>query len=831
MTDAVDDDEGNTPADIVEEARERFTRAEKTYQSTRRQAIEDTRFVFGDSDNGWQWPDEIRKQRQFDKRVCLTVNLTAQHCNQIINDIRRNRPACRIMPVDDYADKKTAEILAGLIRNIQTSSSAEDAHDVAAEHSVYGGEGFWRIITEYESPDSFNQIIKIKCCPNPQLVYIDPDCRELDKSDAMWGFIFEDINKETFKREHPDIDPTSWHPTKNNWITEDTFRRAEYFWCEFVKDKAFLLSDGSTILESKLPENVKRNGQTLISGIGEEIQIVKERDTERKVWKWCKLVGGHDEPIELTDWPGDYLPIIAIVGKEANVNGEIVRKGIVRDLKDPARMVNFSYSETVQSLALQNKVPYMAAAEAIEGYESIWGSANLENRAYLPFNAFDEDGKQLPMPSRQPAAIMPAAQVELLKLSTEEMRGASGQQNSNFGIRSEAQSGVGIQRLKQQGEIATFHFPDNLARGLRYEGKILIDLIQKVYDTKRVIRVLGLDGKQKQATLDPQHPIAYSEHDIGEEDISRIFNPSLGQYDVVIDTGPSFQTQRQEAFAALTDLAGRSPALMQVAGDIIMRAADFPMAQELADRLAKTLPPQLQDQKGGAEQQVAQLSQQAQQMQQQMQMMQQQLQETQGKLQQAESGQAKSQMEIQAKMQMAEIDAQLQEQRQQRELAAKQEQAQMDYQLKREITQLDLESKQQQAVIDAQLQEQKLQREIDAKKQAIEIESQFKREQAHIDAAMAIDKAKQDACLKMEIAKLDNDTKEDIAELNAYVELEKAKIAPPPALVEDVNNDLAEEKPLPKIMRRKVSMRAPSGGVYEGTIEDMQDQPIADNMM
>ena len=743
----MDDDKDESPSGIVEEARERFQRAEKHMASNRLIAIDDLRFYMADAENGWQWPDEIRKQRQFDKRVCLTVNLTAQHVNQVVNQIRQAKPACRVMPVDDYADKKTAEILAGLIRNIQTSSNADDAHDIAAEHAVVSGEGYWRILTEYESPQSFDQVIKIKPILNPQLVYIDPDCREMDKSDAEWGFVFEDIGKEQFKRDHPEIDPSSWQPNKTNWVKEDTFRRAEYFYCEYVKDTALLLADGSTTLESKLPEDVTRVDMMLTRQNGDSMQIIKERETTRKTWKWCLLVGGHDAPVDAKDWVGDYLPIVSSVGKEINVNGEIVRKGLVRDLKDPARMVNFSYSETVQTLALQNKIPYMAAAEAIEGYENIWGAANLENRAYLPFNARDDEGNPLPVPQRQQPAVMPSAQVQLLQLSTEEMRGASGQQNANFGIKSEASSGVGIQRLKAQGEVATYHFMDNHARALRYEAKILIDLIGKIYDTKRVVRILGLDGKPQTATLDPNHPAPYSEVDIGEEDIKKIFNPSVGQYDVVIDTGPSFQTQRQEAFAALTELAGRSPQLMQVAGDIIMRAADFPMSQELAKRLEKNLPANLQDQKGGAEAQLQQAQQQGQQMQQQLQSMQQQLQEVQGKLQQAESGQAKVQMESQIKMQLAQLDA--------------------------------------------QISQSKMQAELDAKRQQAMIDADFAREKAELDAHLMMEKASKDAEIKIQIAKLEIESKEEIAELQAYVELQKVGLQNQ-ALTADVNKDLMD---------------------------------------
>lgn len=588
MADSKDD------STVVERAKERFERAKAAYSRTRQLAIEDTRFAMGDSDNGWQWPEGIRQSRNVEQKVVLTVNLTAQHCNQIINNMRQNRPQCRVLPVDGGADKKTAEIFGGLIRNIQTSSNADDAHDVAAEHSIYGGEGYWRVITKYESDTSFNQCIEIEALSNPQLVYIDCDAKKLDKSDAEWGFIFDDINKDKAKREWKDLEPASWMDCPKGWVTQDSVRIAEYYECQYVDDTALLLMDETEALKSEL-----ENGQyDQLKALGD---IVQERPTKRKAWKWYKLVGGSDKPAEEKDWAGSYLPIISVIGKEVNVDGEVVIKGIVRDLKDPARMVNFSYSEAVQTIALQNKVPYIAAAESIEGYENAWKHANQSNDSYLPWNAYDDNGNPNPKPERQQPSVLPAAQVQMLQLSTEQMRAASGQQNANFGIKSEAASGVGIQRLKAQGEIATFHFPDNQVRGLRYEAKVLIDLIPKIYDTKRVVRILGLDGKEQQVTLNPDMPQAYDEAESDDptaEDIQKIFNPAVGKYDVVIDTGPSFQTQRQESFTMMTELARSDKSFIPNYGDIFFRASDVPYSDQLAKRAEKLLPPQLQDQKG-----------------------------------------------------------------------------------------------------------------------------------------------------------------------------------------------------------------------------------------
>lgn len=575
---------------VVEEAKERYDLAKDAYAQSRAQSIEDTRFAMGDSDNGWQWPDDIRDARVASQKVCLTVNITAQHCNQTINNMRQNRPAGRVVPGDGAADKKTADILGGIIRKIQAYSNSDDAHDIGAEHCIYGGIGHWRVLVDYESETSFNQIIWIKSIPNPLLVYVDPFAVEPDKSDAEWGFVFEDISKEQCERDYPDIDPASWIEDAQGWVTKDSIRIAEYFYCTYKDDTALLLIDEST----KLKSDFSKSEYDMLKSQG---AIIKERPTQKKAWKWCKLVGGQDEPVEEKDWLGSYLPIITVIGKELNIDGQIIRKGMVRDLKDPARMVNFSYSEAIQTVALQNKIPYIAAAEAIEGYEQEWSKANIANASYLPFNAFDDNNNPLPVPHRQEPAVMPAAQVQMLQLSTEQMRAASGQQNANFGIKSEAASGVGIQRLKAQGEIATFHFPDNQLRGLRYEMKVLIDLIQKYYDTKRVMMMMGLDGKEEAVTLDPDMPKPYHEQ-YTQEDVQKIFNPNIGLYNVAIDTGPSYQTQRQEAADAMIDLSGKNPQLMQVAGDIIVRTLGFPMSDELADRLQKTLPPGLQDNKG-----------------------------------------------------------------------------------------------------------------------------------------------------------------------------------------------------------------------------------------
>lgn len=749
------------PEDIVTEAKKRFERAKTYYGNARILATADTRFALGDSDNGWQWPDDISQQRTQAQRVRLTVNTTAQHCNQIINEIRQNRPSCKVSAVDNGADKKTADILGGLIRNIQASSNADDAHDVGAEHAIYGGEGYWRVKTDYEGETSFDQVIQIAPLRNPNRVYVDCDAKELDKSDAEWGFIFEDCSIEKFKREYSGIDPASWVDDRTGWVIDkDTFVRAEYFYCVYDKDTLCLWrnvdGDEQTALKSDKAAIDRLYQAGYMQAVGEDGKP-KERETMLKSWKHCIIVGGHEKPLDETDWPGAYLPIISVVGKEVDVNGEVVRKGLVRDLKDPARIVNYSYSEAVQTLALQNKIPYLAAAEAIAGHEPQWQMANISNDAYLPFNAYDESGNALPQPKRQEPAVMPAAQIQLLELSLSQMRGASGQQNANFGIKSEAQSGIGIQRLKVQGEMATFHFPDNLARGLKYEAKILIDLIPKIYTKAKVIRILGIDGKPDKARLDPKMQQAY--HEVTGEDVQQIFNPSVGRYDVTIDTGPSYQSQRQESAAVMTELAKSDPSLMQKAGDLIVRSLDFQDGEKLAERLEKTLPPGLLDDKGGAKAQVAKLTQQIQMMEQ------------------------ESQQHIIEGQKLEEENAQLK---------AGEQSKMMAEQAAAQKAQADAELKAQQMQIDAELARQKLEQEAALKREQMQMEMDLKREQAEADIALMTFKIEKESEVKQQSAML------------------TASMQPQ----ETEGQEKGESK-----RSKSITITAPSGAVYTGTIE------------
>lgn len=582
---------------IVEIAKERWQQASSAISLSRSYSNDDINFVMGDSDNLYQWPEEYRVD-QYKNKVKLTVNSTAQQCNAVTNSIRQNRPQSKVIPVDDYADKQTAEIMGGWLRSIQSYSNADDAHDNAMEYSVWCGEGYWRVILDFEAEDSFTEIPYIVPIEDFNSVYIDNFAKKPDKSDADWGFICVEMSKAQVEREFPSVEPTSWE-TNDLWIKKDAVIVAEYYYCDYKKDVLEKYVDGTTGFksENKGQEVIDEDGtigfmpakEVAVDGKGKPIS----RKTFRKQWYWCKLVGGEKEPIEKREWPGAFLPIIGTYGKTYRLGNQTITKGMVRDLKDPARMVNYSYSAAVESVALQTKIPFIASKESIQGVEKYWSTANTINHSYLPYNQYDKEGRQLDQPKRAEPAVIPSAQIQLLQLSIEQMKEASGQHNAVFGKQSNETSGIAIQRRKQQGEIATFHYPDNLSRALRYEAQILIDLMPKVATEAQIIRMLGIDGKEEKAKLIPDMEQSYMDSNV--EEIKGIFNPNVGKYDVAIVTGPSYQTQREEAASIIQGLIQADPSIMQTHKDLVFGSIDIPNGEAWIERARKTLPPQLQE--------------------------------------------------------------------------------------------------------------------------------------------------------------------------------------------------------------------------------------------
>jgi len=584
--------------DQLDLMRERFAGATAAWSDTRESELDDLRFLAGSPDNQWQWPEDVLSTRgavqgqSINARPTLTINKLPQHVKQVTNEQRQNRPACKVIPVDDKADIEVAEIFDGIIKHIEYKSNADIAYDTACENQVTYGEGYIRIISEYCDDNSFNQDLKIMRVRNSFSVYLDPLCQDPCGADAQWAFVTEDLTKIEFEQKFPNAQPlTAWldqgvgDETKGYWISKDTIRVADYYFFE-TEEKTLNLYPNEQTAYSDSPEAKYYKEQG--------IEPTKTRKVMIKTLKYWKTNGY--EILEENIWPGKHIPIIRVLGNEFEVNGKILLSGIIRNAKDPQRMYNYWASCETEMLALSPKAPFIGYAGQFQGFEQQWGSANTTNWPYLQVNpdATDGAGNPLPLPQR---AQPPLPQTGILQAklgAADDIKAVTGQYDSSLGATSNERSGRAILAREKQGDTGTYHFQDNHARGIREVAWQLVDLIPKYYDVPRIARIIGVDGDVGMAYLNPQQqePVRKIK-DVTGNVIQKIYNPTVGTYDVCVTTGPSYMTKRQEAMDAMMQILQGNPELWKVAGDLFVKNMDWPGAQELSERLAKTIDPKL----------------------------------------------------------------------------------------------------------------------------------------------------------------------------------------------------------------------------------------------
>ena len=585
-------------SDILALARSRLDLAVSALSESREDETDDLRFYAGSPDNQWQWPADVLATRgavqgqTINARPCLTINKLPQHVRQVTNDMRQNRPGARVIPVDDKADVAVADIFNGMIRHIEYISDADVAYDTACENQVSYGEGYIRLLTEYCDDNSFDQDIKIGRVRNSFSVYMDPLIQDPTGADAKYCFITEDVTRLEYERMYPNSTPISTlqslgvgDQSISNWLNEDTIRVADYYYIDY--DKATL--------------NLYPGNMTAFAGTPEDREMkavygkpLRSRESDRPKVRYCKINGY--EILEEREWAGKYIPVIRIVGNEFEVDGRLYVSGLVRNAKDAQRMYNYWVSQEAEMLALAPKAPFIGYGGQFEGYEEKWKTANTNNWPYLEVNpdVTDGQGAALPLPQRAQPPMASSGLLQAKAGASEDIKSTTGQYNASLGMGSNERSGKAILARQREGDVGTYHYGDNLSRGVRHVARQLVDLIPKIYDTQRIARIIGEDGETKMVKINPEQAEPVNQI-VNEEGIviEKIYNPGVGKYDVVAITGPGYATKRQEALEAMAQLLQGNPQLWQVAGDLFVKNMDWPGAQEMSKRFAKTIDPKI----------------------------------------------------------------------------------------------------------------------------------------------------------------------------------------------------------------------------------------------
>ena len=560
--------------DLLRLARERYASAVDFERTNHEQMMDDLRFAAGD-----QWPEGVKAQRKEEERPIYTANRMGQFVRQVTGDIRLNRPAIRVKPMDDLSDPELADVFMGLIRQIEHASDAQAAYTCSSESAARCGVGNFRINTEFADDDTFDQDIRIRRIVNPFAVSWDPDAQELTREDAKWCFVTDRLSKEEFKARYPEAKTVDFEEQRpwnhlDYWYSGkgEEIIIAEY-WRKIPEKRTLVQMPDGQVLDGNEPVVQAAMAEAEAAGIQLRTRVADSHRVEMVIMSGVEVLDG---PFE---WPGRFIPIIPVWGEEIHVGPDTVRHGLVRFAKDPQRMYNFSRAAATEAISNAPKAPYIAAQEQIgdPNLMTFWKTANRKSHAVLPYKHVNG----IPPPQRQPAPEIQLAFAQEAGLAADDMKAVTGIFDAALGARSNETSGRAILARQREGDVGTFVYIDNLARAIAYAGRQLVDLIPKIYDSTRVVRVLGEDDAEDFVTLNQ----VVIDQQTGETVL--LNDLSAGKYDVAVTTGPSFTTKREEASAAMLDFIRAAPQLASVVMDLLAKNLDWPGADDIAERLRK----------------------------------------------------------------------------------------------------------------------------------------------------------------------------------------------------------------------------------------------------
>jgi hypothetical protein len=595
-------------AELIATALEEFKECYEAEDDNRQEALDDIRFAR----LGEQWPLNIRQQRQLEGKPCLTLNTLPSFIRQVVNDSRQNKPAIKVKPVDDNGDPETAEILSGLIRNIEYISNADVAYDTAVDNAVTCGVGYLRVDVDYAHDDTFDLDILIKRVANIFSVYGDPLSESADSSDWMRAFVVDRMDKNVFKRKYKGAEPVDWDELGYNgqhmqapWLEQETIQVAEWWKREEVSRKIVQLTGGQVIDAKQY-----RESKEVFDALG----LAVRGEREVKSWKVVQRIVTGAEILEENKWPGIYIPIIPVYGEEVNLEGKRYFRSMIRDVKDAMRMRNYWRTASTELVALSPRVPFIGPQGAFDTDARKWATINTQNHPYVQY-----DGPT--PPTRQPlesGAAIGAMQEALA--ANDDIKSILGMFDASLGKQSNETSGRAILARQRESDTSTFHFIDNLSRAIRHLGRVVIDLVPHVYNGPRILRIVGEDGESKNVPVNQSIPTTVPGAQTGQEAsqtqqaLDQIYDLTTGRYDVVVETGPSYNTKREEAATQMVEMMRAYPQGAPLMVDLLAKNLDWPGADEIAERFKAMLPPQVQGvnpETQALQQQLMQLQQQA----------------------------------------------------------------------------------------------------------------------------------------------------------------------------------------------------------------------------
>lgn len=677
--------------------RERRQVGEQAEDHNREKAKKITDFIYPTETRG-QWPETLFKERDRRGLPSLTINRLPAFINQVTGDHLTNRPQIKVRPAGLGSDQKGASNREGMIRQSEQVSRAKFIIDQAYKTMCVSGYlAHWQINTRYISDDSVDeQEIVWEPIEDQFSVIRDPHAKEPDGRDGNWLFILETISNDEWERRYPGKDKpisaaTSGINDYAKWFDADSVTIAIYWTRKSKKRTRCKMHNGEKFWKDELSDAGKRH-------------IVKERETDDWTTE-VSVCSGTEILSEPKVKPWLWIPVVSVIPPYIMKDGKKWYRASAEDAIDPQRFYNYWKSLNVQHI--KPKPTYVTAA-MIKGLEKFWDREDKSDLKYLPVNS---DGTQWPQDHTPPQVSTAIVQEE--QSAVDDIKATLGMWNPSIGASEQTLSGKAIGKLQMAGDKGNMEYVNSLVRALTFTGDIILDMIPHVLDTEREVPTLGFDNTPGILKINYKH--------MTENGMMIENDMKSGKYRSVVDVGPSFTTQRQEALDAMVSLSTGNPQIATVLAPFMAKFGDWPYADRIFSILKAIQPPNLQplyddQQQDGKEQDPRMIQMQA--------MFEQQMEELKAALGQLQAENEALKQEEQSKIAKIESDREMNAEK----IALEREHIRMEMDLKREIAIQEFELKAKKIDAELKFADKKAVAELMHKERLIEQEKEKKTE-------------------------------------------------------------------------------------------------------
>lgn len=562
--------------------RDWFKAAANKSLSWRNEAIEDYRFVAGK-----QWDEKDRLALLKQGRPAITINKIKPQLNLLSGYQRLNRYDIDFLPRTSD-DQKLCDVRKGMTKYVMDETDYEYVESQVFLDAAICGVGWFEYTYQFDILSQDGEV-KIKRV-SPFSMYVDPEAREQDFSDAKFIIRARWVEKDELIQTYPehaerikaqaeiyDKDEQTQNHIGNEpmWYQKDLhkLRLCECWYKSRETALYYLLADGQLVPEKELSPEMMFQG-LIVNEV--KIPAVKVR-----VCAFFDevILEDTESPYEHGEFP--FVPLIVYHFGEGDTPA-----GVVRDLKDPQREVNKRRVQELHILNTASNSGWMAEQGSLTPEQR----HNLRNNGAVPgviietaVGAIAQSKIMRLEPVNPPVALIQASQQ-----AASDIPAISGINEALMGVDMPASTSGRAIELKQKSAITHIAMTFDNLRRTKKKGAYLLwgkrqrkGLIPQYYTDEKVYRIIGTNGQMQFIAVNQQQIL----NDPIRGTIKQTLNDlSAGEFDIVIADTSASATQRTAQFWSLVDAISKIGIPGDMVFDILIDLSDIPNRDEIKER-------------------------------------------------------------------------------------------------------------------------------------------------------------------------------------------------------------------------------------------------------